>query len=179
MVNSRNLHKPLFLFTFLAISLMQSCLDNQLMTQRRNNGRFGATEEKTLEGHFKFRVCMEYENQKTDSIYTKQFEKYRESGFDVVWIDEGRQEILRRLAPIAEQVGLELDHKMFGDERGSGEHGSTSYADLKVTELSPKQFKDQIELAMANGAEGVSVFDGDDLTGEHLEVIAVLNRKNK
>ena len=68
---------------------------------------------------------------------------------------------------------------MFGDERGSGEHGSTSYADLKVTELSPKQFKDQIKLAMANGAEGVSVFDGDDLTGEHLEVIAVLNRKNK
>ena len=163
----------------LVVSLMLSCLDNQMMTRRGKNGRFHSTEKKTLNTEFKFRVCMNYDDQKTDNFYARRFKRYSESGFNVVWVNVDGKDILGRLAPIAEQAGLELDSKQLNDEPRSEEAQKRPYANLAVAELSPKQFKNRIELAIANGAKGISVFDSADLTGDHLSVITAFSRKNK
>lgn len=179
MENSHHLHKALFVFMFLAMLLMQSCLDNQMMTHRGKNGRFHTVDKKSLNGQFKFRVCINYQDQKTDSFYTAQFRSYSKNGFSVVCVNEESQDILARLTAIAERVGLELDHEVLADKHDAEEEQNASYANLEVAELSPTQFQNQIELAMANGVKGISVFDSADLTGEHLKVIATLSRKSK
>ncbi len=89
-------------------------LDNQMMAKKKKAKDSEKTTFNNRKDEFKFWTWFTANETKTDVFYIEEFKKYRNSGFDAVLINTGTDaELLRRVAPLAKNEGLEVHAWMF------------------------------------------------------------------
>ncbi|MCM4154981.1 putative glycoside hydrolase [Gramella sp. AN32] len=96
-------HLLILIFSLLIIS----CVEKS--NEKNVHNVVDSKVEKKKENDFKYWVWTGANSERADSSYTAEFKKYSENGIDAVLINTNTNpELLSRIAPIAEQQGLEV-----------------------------------------------------------------------
>lgn len=91
----------------IALVSLVSCVQNDKKSEARTEAAVVA--EETGDNDFKYWTWITANSKRTDSSYTEEFKKYKNSGIDAVLINTNTDpELLSRLVPVAKKEGLEV-----------------------------------------------------------------------